>query len=85
MHLVSQVVFNYGLYDNTTRIGEECSFNTLEELKLAIQNGKDYYKTPYKLNVLLYFCFRNLRTSRGYVNSSVTIILIFLLSKTTGF
>ena len=51
MHLVSQVVFNYGLYDNTTRIGEECSFNTLEELKLAIQNGKDYYKTPYKLNV----------------------------------
>lgn len=45
------VIFTYDIRDRNTHTGESSSFNTIDDLKLVIQNGLDYYKMPYTLNV----------------------------------
>ena len=45
------VIFTYDIHDRNNRIGEANAFDTIDDLKLAIKNGRDYFQMPYKLNV----------------------------------
>ena len=45
------VIFTYNISDRNTRTGETGSFNKIDDLRLAIKNGRDYFQMPYKLNV----------------------------------
>ena len=43
--------FAYNICDCITNTGESDFFNKIDDLKLAIKNGRDYFKMPYKLSV----------------------------------
>lgn len=45
------VIFTYDIRDKNIHMGESSSFNTTDDLKLAIRNGRDYFQMPYKLNI----------------------------------
>jgi len=51
MDLSLRVIFTYDINDRHTGTGEGTSFVTIDELKTAIKNGRDYYQTPYRLNI----------------------------------
>ena len=45
------IIFTYDIKDRNTHTGESGSFNTIDDLKLAIKNSRDYFQMPYMLNV----------------------------------
>ena len=51
MKLELNIIFTYDIKDKNTRTGEISSFKTIDDLKLAIKNGRDYFQMPYVLNV----------------------------------
>ena len=51
MSLELSAVFSYTISDHKNRIGETSDFNNVNDLKTVIQNGRDYFQMPYKLNV----------------------------------
>ena len=51
MSLELSAVFSYAISDHKNRIGETSDFNNVNDLKTVIQNGRDYFQMPYKLNV----------------------------------
>ncbi len=45
------IIFAYNIHDCITDSGESGFFDTIDDLKLTIKNGRDYFKMPYKLRV----------------------------------
>lgn len=51
MNLEMRIVFTYNIDDHHNGIGEGTSFATIDEVKKILRMSRDYYQTPYHLNI----------------------------------
>ena len=51
MNLEMRIIFTYNIDDHHNGIGEGTSFTTIDEVKKILRMSRDYYQTPYHLNI----------------------------------